>query len=130
MKKGSKPQSSNSGSQENSGSTSIFKGGFEFRLVPTKGNGETTHYLHIFRGEQCLTPKDAGAFVNLERGKWNPVIINDRSYEIPLVMVIKEYFGNINTIKYVKPGTWIDGAKGFHRFKGKSKTIWNRFNNY
>ena len=108
--------------------TSIFKGGFEFRLTPTKRNGETTHYLHIYRGNHCLTPKNAGAFVNLEEGRWDPVIINDRSYEIPLVFVIKEYFGLINTIKYIKPGTYIEDFTSLQAIKGKTKNIWSRFN--
>jgi len=109
--------------------TSIFEGGFEFRLTPTKSNGVTTHYLHIFRGQQCLTPQWAGAFVDLANGNWGPIIINDLSYKIPLVIVIKEYFGMINNILYVKPGDIVKDTYGFQQIKGKTKKIWDRFGN-
>jgi len=111
------------------GAFSEFQGGFEFRFTPTKRNGATTHYLHIFRGQQCLTPQWAGAFVDLNKGNWGSIIINDLLYKIPLQAVIRANFGTINSILYVKPGDVVKDMYGFQQIKGKTKKIWDRFGN-
>ena len=81
--------------------SSILIGGFEFRLVPSKRpSSKTTHYLHVYKNGKPITPPKAGAFVNLEAGTWDPLVLCDKQYVIELVHVVNTYFGSIKTIRY------------------------------
>ena len=106
--------------------TSITKGGFEFRFTPSKRvSSKVSHYLHIYWRGRLITPKKAGAFINLLDDKWDPVVICDESAIIPLTLIINEYFGTINNIKYFSgdPGS----VKDFRDINSNtSVTVWKR----
>ncbi len=80
----------------------VLIGGFEFRLTPTAGKGKTTHYLHVYKGGKAITPPKAGAFVNLDEGHWDPMVICDKSCLVELSFIVNTYFSSIKNIRYYK----------------------------
>lgn len=80
----------------------VLIGGFEFRLTPSAGKGKTTHYLHVYKNGTMITPPKAGAFVNLDEGIWDPMVICDKSCLVELSFIVNMYFSSIRTIRYYK----------------------------
>ena len=100
----------------------IEVGGFTFKFTPGVAQQKTTHYLSVWKGSSRLTPKRTAAFINLRTGKFNPLVINDQRYMIELIAVVSEYFGSINTIRYVPPGK---NVRDFRDIKNAPK-VWKR----
>lgn len=106
--------------------TSVSKGGFEFKFTPAKrASSKISHYLHIYWRGKLITPPRAGAFIDLENDKWDPVVICDQSVIIPLSLVIQEYFCPINTIRYFQGDP--EDVRDMRDINSKtSKIVWKR----
>jgi hypothetical protein len=103
----------------------VSKGGFDFLYKPSGPRAtDTTHYLHVFKDGVQLTPKGVGVFVK-NNGKYGDLTITDRSYEIPLIHVIQEYFAPINAIKFIKPSS-IKDKRGIKKTSGETIVVWRR----
>ena len=102
--------------------TDINLGGFTFRLTEGVKQIKVTDYLHILKDGEYLTPQRAGAFVNLRKGKFDPIVINDTRYLFELIATISKYCGTINEIKYVPKGKVIRDMRDIKQ----AASVWQR----